>query len=153
MAKKPTTADAELILKLYDLRREAEMRKARHWWLTEFWPESAEDFMKIVGDLGGQENNWLRQVGGYWSMAASFALQGVLNEEMFLQPAVSGEMYFLLAKVHPFLKDLREKMGDPHLFANIENVVTRSKFGRERLKFTLKRVEMLRQKRSERKAS
>ena len=153
MAKKPTTADAELILKLYDLRREAEMRKARHWWLTEFWPESAEDFMKIAGNLGGQENNWLRQVGGYWSMAASFALQGVLNEEMFLQPAVSGEMYFLLAKVHPFLKDLREKMGDPHLFANIENVVTRSKFGRERLKFTLKRVEMLRQKRSERKAS
>jgi hypothetical protein len=153
MAKKPTTADAELILKLYDLRREAEMRKARHWWLTEFWPESAEDFIKIASNLGGQENNWLRQVGGYWSMAASFALQGVLNEEMFLQPAVSGEMYFLLAKVHPFLKDLREKMGDPHLFANIENVVTRSKFGRERLKFTLKRVEMLRQKRAERKAS
>jgi hypothetical protein len=62
-------------------------------------------------------------------------------------------MYFLLAKVHPFLKDLREKMGDPHLFANIENVITRSKFGRERLKFTLKRVETMRQKRTERKAS
>jgi hypothetical protein len=153
MAKKPTTADAELILKLYDLRREAEMRKARHWWLSEFWPENAEDFMKIASNLGAQENNWLRQVGGYWSMAASFVLQGVLNEEMFIQPAVSGEMYFLLAKVHPFLKDLREKMGDPHLFANIENVITRSKFGRERLKFTLKRVESIRQKRAERKAS
>jgi hypothetical protein len=153
MAKKPTTADAELILKLYDLRREPEMRKARHWWLSEFWPENAEDFMKIAGNLGQQENNWLRQVGGYWSMAASFVLQGVLNEEMFIQPAVSGEMYFLLAKVHPFLKDLREKMGDPHLFANIENVITRSKFGRERLKFTLKRVETIRQKRAERKAS
>jgi hypothetical protein len=153
MAKKPTTADAELILKLYDLRREPEMRKARHWWLSEFWPENAEDFMKIAGNLGQQENNWLRQVGGYWSMAASFVLQGVLNEEMFIQPAVSGEMYFLLAKLHPFLKDLREKMGDPHLFANIENVITRSKFGRERLKFTLKRVETIRQKRAERKAS
>jgi hypothetical protein len=153
MAKKPTTADAELILKLYDLRREPEMRKARHWWLSDFWPENAEDFMKIAGNLGQQENNWLRQVGGYWSMAASFVLQGVLNEEMFIQPAVSGEMYFLLAKVHPFLKDLREKMGDPHLFANIENVITRSKFGRERLKFTLKRVETMRQKRTERKAS
>jgi hypothetical protein len=72
---------------------------------------------------------------------------------MFLQPAVSGEMYFLLAKVHPFLKDLREKMGDPHLFGNIEKVITHSKFGRERLKFTLKRLEMIRQKRAERKAS
>lgn len=153
MAKKPTTADAELILKLYDLRREPEMRKARHWWLTEFWPGSAEDFMKVVGNLGGQENNWLRQVLGYWSMAASFVLQGVLNEEMFIQPAVSGEMYFLLAKVHPFLEELREKLGDRHFLANIEKVIMRSKFGRERLKFTLTRVEMMRQKRAERKAS
>jgi hypothetical protein len=72
---------------------------------------------------------------------------------MFIQPAVSGEMYFLLAKVHPFLEELREKLGDPHFFGNIEKVITRSKFGRERLKFTLKRVEMLRQKRAERKAS
>ena len=44
-------------------------------------------------------------------MAASFVLQGVLNEELFIQPAVSGEMYFLLAKVHPFLEELREKSG------------------------------------------
>lgn len=153
MAKKPTTADAELILKLYDLRREAEMRKARHWWLGEFWPENAEDFMKVAGAAGTPENAWLRQVGSYWSMAASFVLQGALNEEMFIQPAVSGEMYFLLAKVHPFLKELREKLGDPHFFGNIETLVTRSKFGRERLKFTLKRVETMRQNRAGRKAS
>src|ERR1700681_2340885 len=153
MAKKPTTADAQLILQLYDLRREAEMRKARHWWLSEFWPENAEDFMKVAGNMGAQENNWLRQVGGYWSMAASFVLQGVLNEELFIQPAVSGEMYFLLAKVHPFLKELREKMGDPQMFGNIEKVIMGSKFGRERLKLTLKRVETMREKRAAAKAS
>jgi hypothetical protein len=153
MAKKPTIADAELILKLYDLRREAEMRKARHWWMTEFWPENPDDFMKVLSATGTQENNWLRQVGGYWSMAASFVLQGALNEELFIQPAVSGEMYFLLAKLHPFLKELREKLGDPNFFGNIEKLVMRSKFGRERLKFTLKRVETMRQKRAERKNS
>lgn len=153
MAKKPTAADAQLILQLYDLRREAEMRKARHWWLSEFWPESPDDFMKVLSAMGTQENNWLRQVGGYWSMAASFVLQGALNEELFIQPAVSGEMYFLLAKVHPFLKELREKLGDPHFFGNIEKLVMRSKFGRERLKFTLKRVETMRQNRAGRKAS
>jgi hypothetical protein len=153
MAKKPTTADAELILKLYDLRREAEMRKARHWWVGEFFPESADDFLKVAWGMGTPENNWLRQVGGYWSMAASFVLQGALNEELFIQPAVSGEMYFLLAKVHPFLKELREKLGDPHFFGNIEKLVMHSKFGRERLKFTLKRVETMRQKRAERKVS
>ena len=120
MSKKATTADAQLILQLYDLRREPEMRKARSWWIGEFWPQNADDFSKVAGNTGSQENNWLRQVGGYWSMAASFVLQGVLNEELFLQPAVSGEMYFLLAKVHPFLKELREKMEDPHLFGNIE---------------------------------
>ncbi len=147
MAKKPTTADAHLILQLYDLRREPEMRKARSWWLNEFWPQNADDFAKVARSMGTQENNWLRQVGGYWSMAASFVLQGVLNEELFLQPAVSGEMYFIFAKVHPFLKELREKIGDPHLFGNIEKVITNSKFGRDRLKFTLKRVEMIRQKR------
>jgi hypothetical protein len=147
MSKKATTADAQLILQLYDLRREPEMRKARSWWIGEFWPQNADDFSKVAGNTGSQENNWLRQVGGYWSMAASFVLQGVLNEELFLQPAVSGEMYFLLAKVHPFLGELREKMEDPHLFGNIEKVITGSKFGRERLELTLKRVEMLRQKR------
>ena len=147
MSKKATANDAQLILQLYDLRREAEMRKARSWWLNEFWPENAEDFMKVSGNMGSPENNWQRQVGGYWSMAAALVLQGALNEELFIQPAVSGEMYFLLAKVHPFLKDLRERMGDPHLFGNIEKVINRSQFGRERLKFTLKRVEMMRQKR------
>jgi hypothetical protein len=73
--------------------------------------------------------------------------------DLFLQPAVSGEMYFLLAKVQPFLKDLREKSGDPQMFANIEKVVTRSKFGRERLKLALKRVQMMREKRALAKAS
>jgi hypothetical protein len=148
MSKKATATDAQLIMQLYDLRREPEMRKARNWWIGEFWPASADDFLKVSGAMGSQENNWLRQVAGYWSMAASFALQGALNEDMFLQPAVSGEMYFLLAKVHPFLKELREKLGDPQFFANIEKVISGSKFGRERLKFTLKRVEMMREKRA-----
>ena len=49
MAKKPTTADAQLILQLYDLRREAEMRKARNWWVGEFWPQNADDFVKVLG--------------------------------------------------------------------------------------------------------
>jgi len=140
MAKKPTTADAQLLLQLYDLRREAEMRKARTWWMTEFWPKSAEDFMKVASATGSQDNNWLRQVGGYWGMAASFVLQGVLSEDLFLRPAFSGEMFFLFAKVHPFLKDLREKLGDPEAFGDIEKVIMRTKWGRERLKFIEKRV-------------
>ena len=153
MAKKPTVADAQLILQLYDLRREAEMRKARNWWVVDFFPESAEDIQKVSGALGSQENNWFRQVLGYWGMAASFVLQGVLNEELFLQPAFSGEMFLIFAKVQPLLKEWRDKMGDPQIMRNIELVATRTKFGRERVQFLAKRVEILRQKKAERKAS
>ena|SRR5580704_1190146 len=153
MPKKATAADAQLIMQLYDLRREAEMRKARSWWFGEFWPQTADDFLKIAFNMGSQENNWLRQVNGYWSMAASFVLHGALNEELFIQPAVSGEMFVLFAKVYPFLKELREKTGDPEMFGNIEKVINGSKYGRERLKFMIKRVEMMREKRGLAKAS
>ena len=135
MSKKPTAADAELILKLYDLRREAEMRKARNWLLVTFWPESAEDFMKIGAALGTQENNWLRQATGYWSMAASLTLAGTVSQELFLDPSFSGEMFFIFAKVKPFLGELRTKMKNPRMFANIEKLINSTKQGREWLKY------------------
>ena len=140
MPKKATATDAQLIMQLYDLRREPEMRKARHWWLTQFWPDNADDFMKIAMALGSQENNWLRQVGGYWGMAAAFVESGALNIDLFLQPSVSGEMFFMFAKIHPFLKELREKLGDPEALLNVEKVIKKTKFGRDRLQFVLKRI-------------
>lgn len=146
MAKKATTEEAQLILKLYDLRREAEMRKARNWWMTEFWPKNADDFVRVAWALGTQENNWLRQVGGYWGIAASFVLEGALSEELFLKPAFSGEMFVMFGKVYPFLGELREKLGDPEVFVDIEKVVMRTKWGRERLKFLLKRLDTWREK-------
>src|SRR6516225_4085498 len=139
MAKKPTHGDARLILQLYDLRREAEMRKARQWWLTGFWPRSVDDFMRITQAPGSPENNWFRQGASYWGMAASFVNQGVLNEDLFLRPAFSGEMFFLFAKVEPYLKEFREKIGDPEAFQDVEEAVMRTKWGRERLKFLRKR--------------
>lgn len=153
MAKKPTTADAHLILELYDLRREPEMRKARKWWVEEFYPANADEFLKVGFALGTQENAWLRQVGGYWGIVASFVLQGILNEELFLTPAFSGEMFLIFAKIYPFVREIREKSGDPNMFLSIEKAVTRTKSGRDRLQFMMKRVEMFRQKRAERKAS
>src|SRR5271157_3014902 len=104
MAKKATPHDANLVLKLYDLRREAEMRKARSWFVAEFWPQSADDVLQVANAFPSQENAWLRQVGGYWDMAAALVLHGALNEELFLQPGISGEMFFLFAKLYPFLK-------------------------------------------------
>ncbi|MFZ0800289.1 MAG: hypothetical protein WCA13_07945 [Terriglobales bacterium] len=133
MAKKATAHDAALILKLYDLRREAEIRKARSWFTTEFWPQNANEFLKVANSFPSQENTWLRQVGGYWDMAASFVLHGALNEELFLQPGCSGEMFFVLGKIYPFLEEFREKTNNPDAFANIEKVATGSKTARKRL--------------------
>ena len=151
MSKKPTIADAQLILQLYDLRREAEMRKARSWWGGEFFPQSADDFLKVVWAAGTQENAWLRQVSGYWGIVASFVLTGVLNEELFLQPGFSGELFLIYAKVHPFVRELREKLNDPNFFVQIEKVVTRTKWGKNRLQFMMKRVEAIRQRMAEAK--
>jgi len=144
MAKKASTHDGMLMLQLYDLRREAEMRKARNWFVVEFWPQKADDLMSVINTFGSQENNWFRQVGGYWDLAASLVLQGALHEDLFLQPGCSGEMFFLFAKVNPFLKELRQKMNNPDYWSNIENVATGSKLARKRLERVSAIVDMRR---------
>jgi hypothetical protein len=133
MSKKATAHDAQVVMQLYDLRREAEMRKARHWFTAEFWPNSADEVLAVVNAFPGQENAWMRQVGGYWDMAASLVLHGAVNEDLFIQPGISGEMTFVFAKIYPFLKEIRQKMNNPDLWANIEKVATGSKTARKRL--------------------
>ena len=96
--------------------------------------------------MGTQENAWLRQVGGYWGMVASFVISGALNEELLLAPGFSGEMFLIYAKIHPFIKELREKLNDPNAFKHLETAITRTEWGRERLQFMIKRVETLRQR-------
>lgn len=146
MAKSASVSEGQLILQLYDLRREPEMRKARQWWLMEFSPRSADDFLKVAWAVGTPEQNWLRQVPSYWGIGASFVLEGVLSEKLFLRPAFSGEMFVIFGKVYPFLQELREKLEDPEAFLDIEKVIHRTKWGRERLKFILKRIELMREK-------
>jgi hypothetical protein len=145
MPKKPTTDDAKLILKLYDLRREAELRKARQWWLITFWPKSADDFVKVATAMGSEENNWLRQVGSYWGIAVSFVLNGVVSEKLFFQVSFCGEVYFIFAKVRPFLPEIREKMKNPELFLNIEKAILGSKIAREQFAKVEARVTAMRQ--------
>lgn len=139
MPGEATAADAELILKLYELRREAEMRKARAWFAG-WWPQSADVVVEMItAPSNPMENAWFRQVSGYWEMAASFVLRGVLHEQLFYDS--SGEMWFTLAKVYPFLKEIREKAQVPYLFQRMEKVATASDEARERLQMMLKRGE------------
>ncbi|SRR6266542_180727 len=138
MPKKPTPEDAQIIMRLYDLRREAEMRKARSWFAG-FWPQSADDVVQVINAVKPQENAWFRQVSGYWDMAASFVLRGALNEDLFIDSG--GEMWFILSKVYPFLKEVREKGKVPYYLQRVEKLATQTKEGRERLQMMLKRAE------------
>jgi hypothetical protein len=151
MPNKPTHADAELILKLYDARREAEIRKARNWWTTAFWPESADDIIKVMRASGTQENIFFRQVLGYWGIAGSFVSHGVLSEELFFEPSFSGEMFVVFCKLEPFLKEVREKMQNPTLLVNLETLI-RSEAARERYKVASRNIENMRKARMERAA-
>ena len=146
MAKKATAEDAQLILKLYDLRREAELRKARQWWLGTFWPASADDIVRVQTAAGTPENAWYRQVGGYWSMAANLVLKGAANPELFFDNSFCGEMYFIFAKVRPFLKELREKTQNPMMFGNIEKAIMSSTVAKKQFEMTEKRVAVMREK-------
>ena len=63
-----------------------------------FWPESVDDFMKIGAAMGWQENNWLRQVSGYWSMVASLTLAGTVNQELVLDPVLAAKCFSFLPR-------------------------------------------------------
>ena len=139
MQEKATASDAELILKLYELRREPEMRKARNWWMNEFWPQSADDFIKLAMSFPSQENQWMRQTATYWEMAATLVLSGALNEQLFLHPSCSGEMYFCFAKVQPYLEEFRQKMNASDAFENTEKLMMKTRSGRDRIKLLQER--------------
>ncbi len=101
---------ATLNLTLFDMRREPELRQARHWFITEFHPATSEDY---VAALLSDKNAWMRMVVGYWDMAASMVTHGAIDRDMFL--AAHTEIVGAFAKAHPFLKELRERFGPLHL--------------------------------------
>jgi hypothetical protein len=122
---------ADLILKLYDLRREAKMREARNW-IFSFNPTSADDYWQTMMDR--EVGPYLRMVTSYWEMAAAMVNQGAIDAELFNDTA--GEHIFVFAKVEPYLAELRERFQNPKAFANLEKVVLDRPDGAERVKQT-----------------
>ncbi len=144
-----TAADAQIVLKLYELRRETEMRKARHFLAAEFWPESAEDTLRIARAYPSPENTWLRQVTSYWEMAASFVVRGALHEGLFFDS--NGEMYCVFAKFKPFLSEIRQKL--PYFLLTVEKVIMSTQDGRQRLERLEERLAQRQQKLAARRAA
>jgi hypothetical protein len=111
--------DADLILKLYDLRREAVMRDARNWMFT-FNPTSIQDVMNA---MVGEHSGHLRMVISYWDMACALVTSGAIDEELFNQ--TNGEHIFVYMKMEPVIEDIRKMFDNPEFLKSLETVVKR----------------------------
>jgi hypothetical protein len=111
---------ADLLLKLYDLRREPVMRKARAWFREEFAPASAEEVLAVYR---GKRSAPYRMVTTYWNMAAVLVMHDAVDEQMFAD--VNGEHIMVYAKLQPFLAELRAKLNNPHYLDKLETLILR----------------------------
>jgi len=106
---------ADLILRLFDLRRESKLRESRDWW-NKFKPKNVDDIKKAAY---GPDSLKYRMTVGYWEMAAALVNHGAIEEPMFFDTA--GEYLFIYAKLQPFLKEIREV--EPTAFLNVEKLI------------------------------
>ncbi len=131
----PTAVEsANLILKLYELRRESVMREARNYFFS-FNPESAQDYL---AGMSGPHSAQIRMVVSYWEMACSFVTSGAIDPALF--EASAGEHIIAFGKIEGFLPQLREMMGNPKLFSNLEQVCTAAPGGLERVRAQMARI-------------
>ncbi len=140
MKTKNALKQAELILKLYEIRRETGLRVARDYVGGEFKPKSVDEFVSLVKD-GGKQSGHVLQVYGYWDMVAAFVVHGALDESLIFDTC--QEMYFQFEKIQPYLAGFREKMNLPEFLKSIETVVASSQERRTRAITKVKKVRSL----------
>jgi len=118
---KPTQAQAELLLRVYDLRREARLRAGRDWYANNFAPKTMQEMQHLVPP-GSDENAYLRMVVSYWETVCALLNHGLLHEDLFFE--TTGEQYMVWVRVEPIIADLR-KMFSRHSFYHLETAAKR----------------------------
>jgi hypothetical protein len=124
-----TYDDANLLLRLYDLRREEKMRAARAWFVANFKVKTMAEFQELCAP-GTENNARFRMVATYWDMAASFIVSGVLNEELFFMN--SREALVVWLRTRHIIADVRAAFKDPTYLKNLETIAGRFKDYMER---------------------
>jgi len=119
MAHHATYDDANLLLRLYELRRDPELRKARDWFGGNFNATNAEEMMKLCPP-GSDNNRYVRMVLSYWEMCCAFITSGVLDQNLFFETA--GEMLLVWEKARHIVPTWREFTKNPHSWKNLETV-------------------------------
>ena len=137
-------ADAEIILRLYDLRRETVMRQARAWVVGEFWPATADEYFAVAMNAADPHSPFLRQVVTYWEMAAALVLHGSVSAELFVD--CNAEGFVILAKFAPILDEIRQR--SPTFLSKTSDVIKRYPAAAGRYDAALKNVEATRSRRN-----
>jgi hypothetical protein len=130
--------EAGLILKLYELRREETMRKAREWYFAEFNPQSMAEFSAAIF---GAHSGHVRMVVSYWDMAAALVNRGAVSLDLFNE--ANGEHIAIFSKIEPLLGEIRSAFG-PGFAANLEKLIDATPGGRERSAATRDRMKAIR---------
>jgi hypothetical protein len=129
--------EADLILKLYELRREETMRRARDWYFREFNPQSIADFNDA---LMGAHSGHVRMVVTYWDMAAALVNNGAISLDLFTE--ANGEHLGVFSKIEPILPEIR-KMISPKFAANLEKLIDATPDGRKQISEIRERFKLI----------
>lgn len=130
--------EAGLILKLYELRREETMRKARDWFFLEFNPQTMADFNAA---MFSEHSGHVRMVISYWDMAAAFVNNGAISVELFDQ--CNGEHFGVFAKIEHLLGEARAAFA-PQFAVNLEKLIDATPDGRKRVAMMKERMKQIR---------
>ena len=122
MSTKPTHEQAQLLLQVYDLRREARLRQARDWFQQNYKADTFEEAMSKA-PFGSEQGTFVGMVLGYWEQACALLNHGLLHEDLFFE--TSGEFFGVWEALKPVVPEFREKFVDANLLANLEKAAKR----------------------------
>ena len=122
MSTKPTHEQAQLLLQVYDLRREARLRQARDWFQQNYKADTFEEAMSKA-PFGSEQGTFVGMVFGYWEQACALLNHGLLHEDLFFE--TSGEFFGVWEALKPVVPEFREKFVDANLLANLERAAKR----------------------------
>ncbi len=124
MKRQATYDDANLLLRLYEERREEKLRKARAWFVAECKPKTLADWQALC-PLGSENNAYYRMVTTYWELACSFVASGVLHPELFIQNSM--EHLLVWERIQHIVPEIRKMNNSPHQLRNLETVAAMAK--------------------------
>ena len=122
MATEPTHQQAELQVKLFDLRREARLRQARDWFNQHYFANTMEEAMRVA-PMGSEAGSSLMMVVGYWDQVCAYLNHGLLHEELFFE--TNGEFFFVWERMQPTIEEGRKMFTNPLFLAHLEKAAKR----------------------------